>query len=121
MIQTDSSVNFMPQPQEKSPEYDLPLSEDYHQGVADNLNMLQTGWSAKVYHNRMVGKTQRDINSRAGLKRNIALADQVGAPGGPVGASSFAQVRRKLRRTNQDPIDYSLLQQYLHGPKGKAD
>merc|ERR1719321_2414687 len=109
MIQTDSSVNFMPQPQEKSPEYDLPLSEDYHQGVADNLNMLQTGWSAKVYHSKMVGKTQRDINSRAGLKRNIALADQVGAPGGPAGATAFAQVRntRKLRRASQDPIDFA--------------
>lgn len=105
-VQTDDWTNALPSPQEKSPAYDLPLSEEYHQGVVDRLNMLQTGWSAKIYPNQMVGKTQREINARAGLKRNIALADQVGAPGGP-GAPALAQVRQRLRRKNQDPMDFA--------------
>lgn len=130
LMQTEE-FSSVPTPQEKSPEYDLPLSQEYHQGVVDNLNMLQTGWSAKVYHSKMVGKTQRDINSRAGLKRNIGLADQVGAPGGTFGGTSFAQVRnsRKLRR-GQDPMDFAGLTQMgissgvnddLYDPNGKAD
>jgi len=128
-VQTEEWTNFVPSPQEKSTEYDLPLSEEYHQGVADQLNMLQTGWSAKVYHSKMVGKTQREINSRAGLKRNIALADQVGAPGGPHGATAFTQVRQHLRRKSQDPMDFASLTQMaasynaadnLDGPKAKS-
>jgi len=121
LVQTDVYSTTLPTPESKSPEYDEPLSEAYHQGVADNLNMLQTGWSAKVYHSRMVGKTPRDINSRAGIKRNIALADQVGAPGGPAGGPSFAQVNRKLRRTSQDAIGLTQLDKYLYDPKKKAD
>ena len=29
--------------------YDTPLDFGWHQSVADRLNLLQTGWTAKVY------------------------------------------------------------------------
>ena len=60
----------------------------------------------------------------------LALADQVGAPGGPHGATAFTQVRQHLRRKSQDPMDFASLTQMaasynaadnLDGPKRKAE
>lgn len=96
---------------QRTPAYDQPMSEEWHQNVADRLNLVQTGWSAKVY-DHMVGKTQRQINSYAGLRRSMPLMDQVGAPGGVGVAPALAQTRQRLRRQSsgkRDPLDFAAL------------
>jgi cathepsin C len=48
--------------------YSKPMSKDEHKKVVDKINLLQTSWKAKVY-DEYVGKSLKDLNSRAGIVR----------------------------------------------------
>jgi len=50
--------------------YDAPLGLEWHQRKVKSLNMLQTSWTARVYH-RFVGKSMRELNSLAGIQRSL--------------------------------------------------
>jgi len=66
----------------KALSFDAPLSEDDHSSIVDRINqkpasyagtLLQRGsWTAKVYKN-MVGKSAKELNKMAGLKRSMKL------------------------------------------------
>jgi len=60
----------VPQPQARSPDYDKPLTLDWHKPRAKRLNLLQKSWTAKVY-DRFVGKSLRELNSYAGIQRTL--------------------------------------------------
>lgn len=50
--------------------YDEPLSAEWHQSVADRLNLIQTNWKAHAYAH-LTNKTARSMNKDAGIRRNI--------------------------------------------------
>jgi cathepsin C len=50
--------------------YDEPLSAEWHQNVADRLNLIQTSWKAHAY-THLTNKTARSMNKDAGIRRNI--------------------------------------------------
>jgi len=51
----------------------VPLDFGFHQNVADRLNLLQTGWTAKVY-DKYVGKTTRELNKMMGIARSTPIS-----------------------------------------------
>jgi len=59
----------------KTPGYDVAMDANSHKAVADNLNLIQTGWGATVY-DHMVGKTPRELNTMSGIRRTLPLSDQ---------------------------------------------
>lgn len=59
----------------KSEDYDKPLGLDFHSMFAAGLNMLQNLWTAKP-HDRLVGKSLRDMNGMAGISRTTTPAEQ---------------------------------------------
>merc|ERR1719399_12542 len=67
-----SAMSFAPPPT-KSLGYDVPLDFGFHQNVADRLNLLQTGWTAKVY-DKYVGKTTRELNKMMGIARSTPIS-----------------------------------------------
>jgi cathepsin C len=71
-------ASFVPAPPEKSLGYDMPLDYGWHSNVAAKLNMLQTGWTAKVY-NKFVNKSPRELNKMMGIRRTTPISAMVGA------------------------------------------
>jgi len=72
---------------EKSPSFDTPLSQEWHQDVVNRINgvgLLQTGaethkivrrtWTAKAYK-RYFNKTAREMNRMAGLRRSVSVLE----------------------------------------------
>jgi len=66
--------SFVPGQIQKSAHYDELLDAEYHKGVAERLNLLQQDWVARA-HNMLSGKSLREINQMAGLRRSLPLAD----------------------------------------------
>eukprot|EP00929_Paragymnodinium_shiwhaense_P094545 TRINITY_DN5514_c0_g2_i1.p1 TRINITY_DN5514_c0_g2~~TRINITY_DN5514_c0_g2_i1.p1 ORF type:complete len:570 (+),score=92.28 TRINITY_DN5514_c0_g2_i1:85-1794(+) len=52
-----------------SPGYDKPMQEDWQRSLADALNFLQLGWTATAYEDKFAGKTPRQLNRLAGVRR----------------------------------------------------
>jgi len=55
--------------------YDSPLSRDANLFTAKELNVLQTSWTAYPYE-RYIGKTMREMNRMAGLRRSLPVSAQ---------------------------------------------
>jgi len=49
--------------------FDKPMVDQWQQSVADALNFLQLGWSASSYKDKFQGKTPRELNRFAGVRR----------------------------------------------------
>jgi len=54
----------------RSPNYDKPLDLDWQKNRVRKLNLMQTQWTARVY-SRFVGKSLRDLNTYAGIRRPV--------------------------------------------------
>jgi cathepsin C len=67
---TIALASFVPGAPQKSLGYDMPLDYGWHSNVAAKLNMLQTGWTATVYH-KFVGKTPRELNKMMGFAARL--------------------------------------------------
>lgn len=63
-----SLLGYAPAPRPKTAFYEVPLSFDFHSMFAAGLNALQSLWTAKP-HDRLVGKSLRELNSMAGISR----------------------------------------------------
>jgi cathepsin C len=48
--------------------YDMPLGWKAHKDFVEHINLVQSSWSATVY-NRFVGRSARQMNRMAGIKR----------------------------------------------------
>jgi cathepsin C len=68
--QSVSLLAFAPSPKKFSLGYDKPRGLEWHQHRVKKLNMMQLSWSARVYH-RFVGKSLRELNSFAGIRRTM--------------------------------------------------
>merc|ERR1719324_279318 len=73
--------------------FEKPITSAWQKSVAAGVNLLQLGWKAVVYHH-YTGKTPKEMNRIAGIKRNIPK----GAARKPPSPSSFLAVQSKLRR-----------------------
>jgi len=65
--------SFAPGPTQKSEHYDELLDATYHKAVAESLNLLQEDWIARA-HDMLSGKSLRELNQMAGLRRNLPLS-----------------------------------------------
>jgi len=80
--------------------FDRPMEPTWQQSVANALNFMQLGWTAHVY-DKYQGKTPRELNRYAGIKRNIRLHSQEGQMAtAPV--TSFLGVSMKRHLARQD-------------------
>eukprot|EP00747_Dinoflagellata_sp_TGD_P069002 gnl/TRDRNA2_/TRDRNA2_155944_c3_seq5.p1 gnl/TRDRNA2_/TRDRNA2_155944_c3~~gnl/TRDRNA2_/TRDRNA2_155944_c3_seq5.p1 ORF type:complete len:598 (-),score=129.10 gnl/TRDRNA2_/TRDRNA2_155944_c3_seq5:142-1935(-) len=59
-------------PDASAESYDTPMSKDKLNDFADGLNFLQLSWHAEAYP-QFEGKTPRELNRFAGIKRNMPL------------------------------------------------
>jgi hypothetical protein len=60
----------VPEAQPFSLDYDRPREIAWHKRRVEKLNMLQLSWTARVYH-QFVGKSLREMNEYAGIKRTL--------------------------------------------------
>jgi cathepsin C len=67
-------ISFAQTPAAKSPQYDVPLSEEFHRLFAASLNAIQSMWTAKS-HERFWGKSLRDMNDMAGIYRTHPISE----------------------------------------------
>lgn len=58
---------------QKSAHYDERLDATYHKVVAKQLNLLQEDWIARA-HDMLSGKSLRELNQMAGLRRSLPLS-----------------------------------------------
>eukprot|EP00927_Polykrikos_kofoidii_P083861 TRINITY_DN8699_c0_g1_i2.p1 TRINITY_DN8699_c0_g1~~TRINITY_DN8699_c0_g1_i2.p1 ORF type:complete len:601 (-),score=91.27 TRINITY_DN8699_c0_g1_i2:97-1899(-) len=49
--------------------YDKPMRARFRQSVAEALNFLELGWTASAYHAKFEGKSPRQLNRLAGVRR----------------------------------------------------
>jgi len=73
---TQSFSRFKASPKPKSEKYESPLSRDMHKWFANELNMMQSDWTATVY-DQFVNKSLKEMNLMAGLPRTYPLSEQV--------------------------------------------
>jgi len=59
-------------PKSKSSVYDAPLDHKTQHKIVNKINMMQLGWKARSMH-RWNGKTWRDLNTYAGIKRTHTM------------------------------------------------
>jgi len=85
--QSISLLSMVPAPKPFSMHYDMPRSLTWHKRRVKKLNMLQTSWTARVYH-QFVGKSLRELNEYAGIKRTLPRQSGIAKPKG----SSLLQV-----------------------------
>mmetsp|Transcript_111078 Transcript_111078/g.175081 ORF Transcript_111078/g.175081 Transcript_111078/m.175081 type:complete len:554 (-) Transcript_111078:88-1749(-) len=69
--QSMSLLSIAPAPKPFSEDYDKPITLASHSRRAHQINMMQLSWTARVY-NRFVGKSLRELNSYAGIRRSIS-------------------------------------------------
>lgn len=65
-----SLISIMPEPVKYSASYDEPLSLLWQESRVRHLNSKQSTWKAKTY-DRWVGKSLRELNSFAGIRRAV--------------------------------------------------
>jgi len=95
--------SFVPGESRKSISYDLPLPAAWHESAADSLNGLQNGWTAKAY-NKFAGKSPRDLNEMAGLRRSMPLSDfHIHSTAGTTQQSGIGAVDLALSDTSNAP------------------
>jgi cathepsin C len=100
-LSTDARLfkNFLPPTPSKSEDYDLPTSFAYHQHNVDRLNLLQTTWTAKNYP-KYVGRSVRQINKMAGIRRSVSPREHLVAPS--LVQQSARTKRRSMVRVGDD-------------------
>jgi|Transcript_112411 cathepsin C len=77
--QSLSLLSIAPSPKPFSLGYDKPRSLAWHSRRVHQINMMQSAWTARVY-NRFVGKSLREMNSYAGIRRTMPRQAPVGLP-----------------------------------------
>jgi len=77
--QSLSLLSVVPGPKPFSRSYDKPRELAWHTHKVHRLNMLQLSWTARVYH-RFVGKSLRQLNTYAGIKRTLPRQSLSGIP-----------------------------------------
>jgi cathepsin C len=114
---TDTSIltDITATPQEYKPwvpdsaGYDKPMPNDWQKAVADALNFLQLGWSARPY-NMFAGKTPRELNRFAGVRRSRSKPQHRGQGQQPeltADFSSFLGLGSRVRRgSGLDSFDW---------------
>jgi len=83
---------------EASPGYDRPMPSEWQESVAEALNFLQLGWVA-VRYDMFEGKTPRQLNKLAGVKRGRHNQFAKKAKRLPKDFSSFLGIGSRVRRT----------------------
>merc|ERR1719240_1803003 len=71
-----SLMSFVPPHLTKSPAFDAPLSQSWHEDIADSLNRQQQGWVARAYE-KFAGKSARELNRMAGIRRSLPISSQL--------------------------------------------
>jgi len=62
-----------------SASYDTPLTLDHYKKRAKQLNLMQMSWTARVYP-QFVGKSLRELNNYAGIRRTLPHQSLSGLP-----------------------------------------
>jgi len=81
-----SLLSVAPETAPVSANYDVPITLAMHKEHVRHLNAQRRPWRAKVYH-RFVGLSLRQINSFAGIRRNVPRAKAKGPASAPHRAS----------------------------------
>jgi cathepsin C len=92
-----AAKTFAPGPSKKSAHYDELLDSLYHKRVAEQLNLIQEDWVAMA-HGMLSGKSLRELNEMAGLRRNLPLSQLAMRSNQDV---AFIQERRSILRHGQ--------------------
>jgi len=77
--QSLSLISMVPRVKPFSLSYDKPRELDWHTRKVRRINMMQLSWKARVYH-RFVGKSLRELNTYAGIKRTKPAQSLAGIP-----------------------------------------
>jgi cathepsin C len=77
--QSISLLSVVPNVKPFSLSYDMPRSLSWHKRRVSEINMLQLSWTARVY-DRFVGKSLRELNTYAGIKRTLPRQPLTGVP-----------------------------------------
>lgn len=91
--------------------YTQPVDADWQRNVASALNFLQLGWSATAYEDKFAGKTPKDMNKNAGVRRHLVRptkGSQLVQAGSTniSGAQSFLGISAHHRRLKGDKFDW---------------
>lgn len=77
--QSLSLLSIAPKVKPFSLSYDKPRDLSWHKRKVQRINMLQLSWTARVYK-RFVGKSLRELNTYAGIKRTLPRQPLTGVP-----------------------------------------
>eukprot|EP00928_Gymnodinium_smaydae_P089648 TRINITY_DN73577_c0_g1_i1.p1 TRINITY_DN73577_c0_g1~~TRINITY_DN73577_c0_g1_i1.p1 ORF type:complete len:580 (+),score=98.65 TRINITY_DN73577_c0_g1_i1:99-1838(+) len=79
--------------------YDKPMHGSWRRSVAEALNFLQFGWTATAYDDKFSGKSPRELNRLAGVRRGRLRPANVSAePLAKAAAASFLGLHSKRGR-----------------------
>jgi len=85
--------------------FDHPMKGDWQQSVASAINFLQLGWTANAY-DQFQGKTPREMNRYAGVKRNRLHAHGKEQSEEKDSFTSFLGMSSKVRRAAVEGQDF---------------